>query len=373
MKSDSDHPAPGQGLCLSLGARCLRAAHSTLPQSISCYLRGVEPGDVEARHRSDGVAETRALAHSSCAQACLGALRGAHAARYPPFMSHASHSPDDAEPAALCRTRAKTPHPVVILAAVWVLSLAAVAAGRFRHQWDAYLDLHRWCDEQGVPGWLRNLDSLLLFGGAAFAGAGLVVAWRGGSVGERLLLRRGRPARGSGRGWGPMVVLAILPMVAGGAVLGSMRWTAESTLEALLTKLVGSVFRAPVAEELLFRGLLVSGCAAVIGWRGTRFWANAIAAALLFAAMHVSWDAKGLSGGWSTLLMTGAGALWYTWLLARWETLWVPMVLHAGMNLGWLLAGASGGAGGGGWIENLLRAATIVIATWWTVRQTDPR
>jgi predicted lipid-binding transport protein (Tim44 family) len=50
--------------------------------------------------------------------------------------------------------------------------------------------------------------------------------------------------------------------------------------------------------------------------------------------------------------------------------LWVPIALHAGMNLGWMLAAASGGAGGGGLAENLLRAATIGVATWWTIRCT---
>jgi len=144
-------------------------------------------------------------------------------------------------------------------------------------------------------------------------------------------------------------------------------------MKPLASPLLKGVVRAPIMEELLFRGLLVGVTAAVLNWQGRRFWCNAFAAAALFASTHVDWTQTGFANGWSTLLVTGIGGLWYTWLLSRWRSLWVPMILHAGMNLGWLLAGATGGAGGGGLAINLLRAATITIATWWTIRATRNR
>lgn len=250
------------------------------------------------------------------------------------------------------------------VAIAWSLGVVAVVAGRFRGELSAYRALHRWCAELGVPDWVRNLDSLILFGAAAMLGAGLVAWLRGGSTLANLRLHGGK-----GR-WGWMVLVALLPMVIGGAILGWTRLTQGALNADTLAKLVGGVVRAPLAEELLFRGLLVGVSAIAVGWRGAGFWANATAAALLFALLHVPWTAKGIAEGWPTLLMTGAGGLWYAWLMARWGSLWVPIVLHAGMNLGWFLAGASGGAGGGGLIENILRAATIAIATWWTVRRT---
>ncbi|MGQ0627793.1 MAG: lysostaphin resistance A-like protein [Phycisphaerales bacterium] len=256
------------------------------------------------------------------------------------------------------------PHLRTVCVAPWLLAIAAVVASRFRGQWDAYVALHRWCADRGIPDWARNFDALILFGAASFAGAWLAAQWCGKPATALLGLQRGRA------GWAAMVLVALAPMVVGGAVLGAVRWNAESASTGLIAGLIGGVVRAPLAEELLFRGLLVGVVAAAIGWRGTRFWANAIAAALLFAVMHVPWTAQGLSDGWPTLLMTGAGGVWYAWLLSRWGSLWVPILLHAGMNLGWLLAGASGGAGGGGWIENLLRVATITIGTWWTVSRT---
>ncbi len=244
------------------------------------------------------------------------------------------------------------------------MGIAVVVAVRFRGKWDAYAALHRWCATKGVPDVVRNLDSLILFVVTAFLGALVAALLYGGGATGWLGLRRGRV------GWTAMVLIALLPMVVGGLVLGWMRWTPDTTLAGLMPMFIGGVVRAPIAEEMLFRGLLVGVCAASVGWHGTRFWINAAAASLLFAATHVTWNAQAFVDGWPTLLVTAAGGLWYAWLLARWRSLWVPMTLHAGMNLGWMLAMANGGAGGGGWIENALRVGTIVIATWWSVRST---
>lgn len=239
-----------------------------------------------------------------------------------------------------------------------------MVALRFRGDWEPYRDFHRWLAVGGIPDSVRNFDGLLISLAAAFAGAVLVALWWGGGVSGRLGLQRGRC------GWAMMAAVSLVPMVIGGAVLGWLRLPPDADIAALWPKVLKGVVRAPIAEEMLFRGLLVGVAAVAVGRRGSRFWINAAAAALLFAAMHVQWNAQALADGWSTLLVTGLGGLWYAWLLTRWETLWPPMVLHAGMNLGWMLAAAGGGAGGGGWGENLLRVATIAIATWWTVRAT---
>lgn len=244
----------------------------------------------------------------------------------------------------------------------WGLGAGAVVAVRYRGKWDAYVSLHRWCAEHGVPNSIRQFDSLILYAMAALLGSLIATQWLGGTVSSHLGLRRGLA------GWKLMIPIALLPMVAGGVILGLVRIGLQGDLESLLPKVISGVVRAPVAEELLFRGLLVGVCAAAIGWCGLRFWLNAIAAAILFASIHVEWKAGAVQNGWPTLLVTCAGGLWYAWLLSRWQSLWVPMGLHAGMNLGWMFAGAGGGAGGGGWIENLLRVGTITIATIWTAR-----
>lgn len=251
-----------------------------------------------------------------------------------------------------------------ILAIAWSLGASVVVAVRFRGLWAPYKELHATLAAYGVPDWVRNTDSLLIFVAAAFLGAWIVARWAGSTTCARLGLRD------AGRGWGWKMPVSLAPMIVGGLALGWMRWTPEVALASRASEIYVVGVRAPIAEELLFRGLLVSVCAAAVGWRGARFWINAIAAALFFASVHVAWTAHGLTKGWPTLLVTGLGGLWYAWLVSRWGSLWVPMVLHAGMNLGWWLASAQGGAGGGGWIENLLRVTTIAAATWWTLRST---
>lgn len=266
-----------------------------------------------------------------------------------------------------------------VFAIVWLLALACVVFARFRGQWPAYKSMHTWLDGQGVPGWARNLDAHLLFILVAILGAVIVhrviARGRAGPGGETrreaqspfgmLGIQRGV------RGWVLVVMLALAPMILGGLVLGVRNGNVPAPMGTVVPAVLDGVFRAAVQEELFFRGLLVGVVAsAAVGWSGRAFWINASLAAALFGAMHIKWTLDAAAAGWPNVLMTFAGGLWFTWLLARWRTLWVPMLLHAGMNLGWMLAAAQGGAGGGGLVENLLRVATITIATWMTVRRT---
>ncbi|MBX3407081.1 MAG: CPBP family intramembrane metalloprotease [Phycisphaeraceae bacterium] len=270
------------------------------------------------------------------------------------------------------------PQRSLSLAIIWLLALASVGFARFRGQWPAYKSLHTWLDGQGLPGWLRNLDSFAAFMLAAFLGAVIV---------HRLIARSSvehRAARSdlarsplgllglrSGERGGVLVALIALgPMIIGGLVLGLRSGDLPAPASTIVPAVLDGAFRAALMEEVFFRGLLVGVAAAAIGWSGRPFWINTSLAAALFAAMHIEWTPQGAADGWPTLLMTFAGGLWFAWLLVRWRTLWVPMILHAGMNLGWMLAAAKGGAGGGGLYENLLRAATIALATWLTVKWT---
>lgn len=269
--------------------------------------------------------------------------------------------------------------PITLIAIVWLLALACVVFARFRGKWPAYRSMHTWLDAQGVPGWLRNLDAQLPFILAAIVGAVIVHrviarsrAGHGGGIrGEARSLLGMLGIQHGVRGWVLVVMLALAPMIIGGLVLGLSCGNIPAPMETVVPAVLDGVLRAAIQEELFFRGLLVGVVAsAAIGWSGRAFWINASLAAALFGAMHIKWTLQGVAGGWPTFLMTFAGGLWFAWLLANWRNVWVPMILHAGMNLGWMLAAAEGGAGGGGLIVNLLRVATITIATWMTVRRT---
>lgn len=163
-----------------------------------------------------------------------------------------------------------------------------------------------------------------------------------------------------------MLIIASLPIVITGLTIGLM-----NGLQLDGDRLFQGVIRAPLIEESLWRGLLIAAAGAVlIPARKTplAFWLLAIASSLTFGGWHIAWTGDALVTGWPTVLVTTIGGIWFAWLMQRWNTLLIPIILHATMNLGWELAAQSGGAGGGGLTMNLARAATIAMATWWTIR-----
>ncbi|MBK8267960.1 MAG: CPBP family intramembrane metalloprotease [Planctomycetes bacterium] len=227
------------------------------------------------------------------------------------------------------------------IAAAWLLGIGTVIAVHYRAQSPAYMSIHRWMADHAIPQSVRNFDSLLWYTAAALLGAAFASRAVRRSISEILCMNTSR------RGWAKMVLLALMPMVAGGAVLGLYRAGESIDLATAAQAILKGVVRAPWSEELLFRGLLVAVPAACLTRSGRRVWMHAIPAALLFGLTHVTWTRSGIVDGWPNLLVTFIGGLWYAWLLVRWRSIWAPMALHAGMNLGWLLASASGGAGGG--------------------------
>lgn len=247
-----------------------------------------------------------------------------------------------------------------VVAIAWTIGLAAVLCLRFRGSLELYVAAHRWLASHGVPDALRNCDGLLWSALAAAAGAWLASRRLRQPPTMLLGVHRGR------RGWPRVVAAAALPMVLGGLLLGSWRHGFADGVP--WDRLFAGVVRAPIAEELLFRGLLVAVVAAAIAPGTGLLRASIAGSALAFASLHVAWTPAGIAAGWATLLVTAIGGVWYSWLLLRWQTLFVPLLLHAAMNLGWLLAAAEGGAGGGGLVENALRVATIAIATVGTIR-----
>jgi membrane protease YdiL (CAAX protease family) len=256
-------------------------------------------------------------------------------------------------------------------AGAWVAACVVLVAVRYRASWPAYVALHERLAGVGVPSWLRNLDAALLMLVATIALATL--AWartrtRAGGTPLRALLA-GPPSKG----WARVTALAAAPMVLGGiALLGLHGWVFDPPLA--WNRVIGGVVRTPIVEEFFFRGLMVAVAATLLtggpAWRlsGPAFWGLALLSGLVFGSAHVAWSIAGLEAGWVNLIVTTVGGVWYAWLMQSWKSVFVPMMLHAAMNLGWLLAGAAGGAGGGGLVENLLRAGTIAIGTWLTIR-----
>jgi membrane protease YdiL (CAAX protease family) len=84
---------------------------------------------------------------------------------------------------------------------------------------------------------------------------------------------------------------------------------------------VGSVVVAPLAEELLFRGFLMS---ALAKWRWG-FWPAAVVVTALWAAIHL-YSALGT-------MDVFIGGIALSWLLWRTGSLWLPVICHALGNL----------------------------------------
>lgn len=79
---------------------------------------------------------------------------------------------------------------------------------------------------------------------------------------------------------------------------------------------------APVSEELLFRGFVLS---ALARWRGG-FWPAAIVANVAWTSFHLGYSVAGL-------LEVFLGGLFFSWLLWRTGSLWLPIICHAATNI----------------------------------------
>lgn len=131
---------------------------------------------------------------------------------------------------------------------------------------------------------------------------------------------------------------------------------------------ITAIIIAPFIEELFFRGWAFRQLAQRAGWG---FWPAALLTGIIFGLMHVPIQQLlalkiGL-GEVLTVLLTGAGGVFYAWLFQRWGwNLWVPIMLHALMNASWAIFNVSEGAVGG-LLENLFRAMTITAAVFLTL------
>jgi uncharacterized protein len=83
---------------------------------------------------------------------------------------------------------------------------------------------------------------------------------------------------------------------------------------------------APLSEELLFRGFLLS---ALARWRGS-FWPAALFANAVWTSFHLGYSVAGL-------FEVFLGGLYLSWLLWRTGSLWLPIIAHAATNTAFLV------------------------------------
>jgi hypothetical protein len=184
----------------------------------------------------------------------------------------------------------------------------------------------------GVPEDKRLLLSILVFLALSQVGVAAFAWWAAGQFGgERravLQLDRGRPAIGD-----VLIALAGLALVLGTynalvyfirpdlfmSDVAPFRPMLETPLWPVTALAVG--IGAPLSEELLFRGFLLS---ALARWRGG-FWPAALIANAVWTSFHVGYSIAGV-------FEVFVGGLYLSWLLWRTGNLWLPIIAHAATN-----------------------------------------
>lgn len=183
-----------------------------------------------------------------------------------------------------------------------------------------------------------------------------VVAVTGLMFGFRSLLSNLGLDRGFLRGFG-IAALCVIPMMAGSAILGKLNSNIE--FMALLQKTLLAGF----TEELLFRGFVFGLLFSKIRWG---FIPAALPGAVIFALAHL-YQGSGFADSAGIFFVTFIGSLWFAWLYIEWDNnLWVPIWMHALMNLSWMLFYTDHTALGN-MSSNIFRALTIAVSVMLTI------
>ena len=149
---------------------------------------------------------------------------------------------------------------------------------------------------------------------------------------------------------------ATLPM----PVLFSFTGSLSSEIDGM--NLLFFSFLSPLEEEIVFRGFAFW---MLYKYARLGFWGSVLAPSIMFGLVHLyqaseMMDALGIFG------ITTAGSIWFSWLLMRWENLWVPIFIHALMNGWWEIFDVDDTALGG-YMANIARLLTIGISVVLTV------
>ncbi len=146
-------------------------------------------------------------------------------------------------------------------------------------------------------------------------------------------------------------IIAVSPMLISSAIIGKI----DNELD-WLTLLKKTLF-AGFMEEVLFRGFLFGILFRKVGWG---FIPASFLGAIIFGLSHL-YQGSNLYETLGIFTITFIGSAWFAWLFIEWkENLWVPIFLHALMNLSWTVFNVSDNSLGDTYL-NIFRLVTIVI------------
>jgi len=174
------------------------------------------------------------------------------------------------------------------------------------------------------------------------------------------------------------------------AVPTFIAWPMVGARPLLASAIIGSVLLGPLAEEVLFRGLLFRQLYRRGGQRPLR---AMTVSALAFGFAHlanvdfqsVRFDFQSVRFAASQTMtpvigqvgLAALGGLLFAWVAYRWDSLWPAIGLHTFMNLSWEVFGVNGPSGAAHGALRLpadaattTRLASVVIAVYLTWRLT---
>ncbi len=165
------------------------------------------------------------------------------------------------------------------------------------------------------------------------------------------------------------------------AVPTLIAWPIVGARPLYASAIVGSVLLGPLAEEVLFRGLLFRQLYRRGGQRPLR---AMTVSALLFGFAHlanVDFETVRLAAPQTMtpvmgqVGLTALGGLLFAWVAYRWDSLWPAIGLHTFMNLSWEVFGVNGSVVHGAVrlpadAATTTRLASVAIALYLTWRLT---
>ena len=159
-------------------------------------------------------------------------------------------------------------------------------------------------------------------------------------------------------------LICTLPMFVGYSLLYG--YNKDFSLNDFLISVVAAAF----FEELYFRGFLFGQ---LFRYTSLGYLPAVFLGAVLFGVIHL-YQGKELEELMGIFMITFLGGILYAWVYVEWDyNLWVPIALHAFMNLSWGIFSAGENALGGGY-ANLFRVITIALIIILTIvykRRTD--
>lgn len=117
-------------------------------------------------------------------------------------------------------------------------------------------------------------------------------------------------------------------------------------------------------EEFIFRGFLFGVLYYYSGWG---FIPAALIASLFFGAGHL-YQAHDIGSAISIFVFTALGSIGLALFYIVWNSLWMPIFIHAFMDLAWDLFGIAGNAAGNTG-SNIFRFITLGIAIYFTIKR----